>query len=64
MKRTKPTTKQLRELWNACCKFIDEQQVSCIESTGQNDNVILEAPNLVADVGKIVGWYKFSEADE
>lgn len=55
-----PTFAEMRALWVVCKTFIETQQVSCEEACCE-DRVYEEAPNLVADIGNIVGFYEYPE---
>jgi hypothetical protein len=58
-----PTQAELVALWNVCKAFIEEQHVSCEEACCE-DRVYEEAPNLVADIGGVVGFYEYPEDEE
>jgi hypothetical protein len=55
-----PTHAELMALWKVCKDFVEKQQVSCEECCCE-DRVYEEAPNLVADIGNIVGFYQYPE---
>ena len=55
-----PTHAELMALWNICKDFINDNHVSCPEAT-INDWVYENAPNLVEDIGNVVGYYVYPE---
>jgi len=55
-----PTHAELMALWKVCTKFIDDQRVCC-EEVCCEDRVYEEAPNLVADIANVVGYYEYPE---
>lgn len=55
-----PTHAELMALWKVCKDFIEKQHVSCEEACCE-DRVYEEAPNLVADIGNVVGFHQYPE---
>jgi len=51
-------------LWSLCERFIDENNISCVESVFQCDHVIVNAYNFIADICEIVGFSEFDYARE
>lgn len=58
----KGTAKERAKLWSLCRKFIDRHKVSFPEAACESDDVSAEAPNLVAHIGEIVGFYDEEDA--
>lgn len=58
------TMEALENLWNVCQEFIESHNITCEESIYQVDNNIIDSPNLVYSVCKIVGFVKFDEEEE
>jgi hypothetical protein len=53
----KQTDEAAQRLWDLCRTFIDTHRVSCMEDTCE-DRIYEVAPDLVADVAEIVGFYE------
>lgn len=51
------------KLWDVCVKFINDQRIYCTESTIE-DRVYENAPELVADIADIVGYYEDPEEED
>jgi hypothetical protein len=47
---------QKQALWDACEKFIQENQISCPESIYQRDSMWEKSPEFVESVCEIVGY--------
>ena len=60
---TEPSVKDMAKLWNVVAKFIEEQHLSCAETTAE-DRVYENAPELVYDMCEIVGYYDYPEDEE
>lgn len=60
---TNPTHAELMALWEVCKDFVEKTRVSCEEACCE-DRVYEEAPNLVADIGNVVGFYQYPEDDD
>ena len=58
-----PSVKEMARLWNLVSDFIKEQTISCPEAT-VNDWVYENAPNLIADMCEVVGYYDWPEDEE
>lgn len=58
-----PTHAELMALWNVCQKFINEQEIGCVETIYQTDWVIEHAYEFIEDVCDVVG-YKLYEEEE
>lgn len=50
-------------LYALCRAFVEKHRVSCLEATIE-DRVYENAPDLVGDIAKIVGFYRYPEEDE
>jgi hypothetical protein len=50
-------------LFNLCCKFIDEHDITCEEAVYQTDTVVLGALEFIHSVCDAVG-YKILEEDD
>lgn len=57
---TKPTDNQLQQLWDMVAEFINDKHISCPEVTCE-DRVSEDAPDLVANMCEIVGYYDYPE---
>lgn len=53
----------LKRLRATCRKFLDDNRVSRVEAT-VNDRVYENAPALVEEIGKILGFWKDPEAED
>lgn len=57
---TEPSVKDMAELWNTVAEFIRDLRISCAEATIR-DRVFEYAPDLIADMCEIVGYYEYPE---
>ncbi len=49
------------QLWALCRKFVDDNKISCPEAVCQNDHVIEHAYDFIAEVAKLIGYFKYPE---
>jgi len=52
--------RKMGALWGLCEGFIQRQKIHCAEATGE-DRVYENAPELVEQIAKIVGFYKYPD---
>lgn len=50
-------------LWEAVTQFIDDHQISCEEAVAQNDDVISNAYEFIAELCEIVGYYEYEDEE-
>jgi hypothetical protein len=53
---------QARALVQLCQKFVDDNNITCVETVYQMDHVIEHAYEFIEDVCNIVGYYKDLDA--
>ena len=56
--KAKPTTQQLKALWDAVIKWRDKNEVSCAESLVQVDSVNEDLPELAEKALNITGYWE------
>ena len=49
---------KLEKLWGVCDQFLADNRVFGPSAIQSSDNVMLNAPELIESVGRIVGWDK------
>ena len=59
--KLEPTYAELLALWGVCMKFIDEQNIGCVETIYQTDWVIENAYEFVEDVCNVVGYKEYED---
>jgi len=57
MSKRKITLEMKNKLWSVVDDFIKEQEIYCVESIYQCDNVILNATEFIEACVEIVGYY-------
>jgi hypothetical protein len=57
-----PSVKEMAALWNLVYRYIESHQISCEESV-YKDAVYETSPDLVADMGNIVGFYEYDDEE-
>jgi hypothetical protein len=55
-----PSIKEMAALWKCVHGYLEKIKVSCPEACCE-DRVYEEAPNLVADMSEIVGFYEYPD---
>jgi hypothetical protein len=58
-----PSVQDMEELWTVCNAFIQIHKVSCPEATIKDD-VYINSPHLVENIGDIVGYYKDPDEED
>ncbi len=59
-----PTHAELMALWNVCKKFVEDQEIGCVETIYQTDWVIEHAYEFIEDVCNVVGYKPYEEDEE
>lgn len=54
----KPRRTKEERLMACCLKYFKDQRIGCVEDINQTDRVIENAYDFIADIGKIIGYWK------